>query len=191
MSILKNFTRIMTLNVKSFFEKSQDPISDVNEYLRELEKNLRMVKAENAAVDIEANRIKRNICEIEAEIAKYNRYIEKSKNNGNISDERIYISKKDILETEYKKLQEDYNVINDKCIKINKMENKLISDINTLRSRASELNSYVDNNKMGNMLEKVDEITLQAEALEELNNYITDSDPDFDKDFEEFINKND
>lgn len=191
MSILKNFTRIMTLNVKSFFEKSQDPVRDINEYLIELEKNLRMVKAENAAVDIEINRIKRNICEIEADIAKYSRYIEKSKNNGNKSDERIYISKKEILETEYKKLQEDYNVINDKCIKINKMENKLISDINTLRSRASELNSYVDNNKMGNMLEKVDEITLQAEALEELNNYITDSDPDFDKDFEEFINKND
>ena len=70
----------MTLNVKSFFERSQDPVRDINEYLIELEKNLRMVKAENAAVDIEVNRIKRNICEIEADIAKYSRYIEKSKN---------------------------------------------------------------------------------------------------------------
>ena len=186
MNILKNFSEIMKLNVKAFGSKENESIKDIDKYLSDFEKDLKAIKAEGNAIEAEINRIKKNLDEIEEENQKYDKYIDKARDSGNVSDVNIFTSKKEKLENEYIRLQEIYNINKDKMAKIIQMEKKLSLDIEILRGRISKVDSSVDPKSINDVLEKANRLVLETEALDDLNNRI-----DNDSSFNEFINKND
>ena len=70
MGILKRFKDIMASNINSLLDKAEDPVKMVDQYLRDLQKDLGQVKAETASVMAEEARAKRAVQENDAEIAK-------------------------------------------------------------------------------------------------------------------------
>ena len=70
MGILKRFKDIMSSNINALLDKAEDPEKMIDQYLRDLQEDLRKVKSETATVMAEEQRCKRQLDECDAEIAK-------------------------------------------------------------------------------------------------------------------------
>ena len=68
MGILKRFKDIMSSNINALLDKAEDPEKMIDQYLRDLQEDLRKVKSETATVMAEEQRCKRQLDECDAEI---------------------------------------------------------------------------------------------------------------------------
>ena len=68
-NILKRFGDIMSANINALLDKAEDPEKMIDKYIRDIEEDMRKVKAETAAVMATEAKAKRELAECQDEIA--------------------------------------------------------------------------------------------------------------------------
>lgn len=190
MGILTRFKDIMASNVNALLDKCEDPEKMVDQYLRNLENDLASVKAETASVMADEKAAKRKLDECQEEIKKMDEYARKAVVAGNDDDARQFLSKKAELTEKMTALQKTYDLCAANSDKMKEMHAKLEEDISELRAKRDTLKAKVkvaetqkkinqmtsSADKAGSnmaafarMEEKINKMTDEAEAMEELN----------------------
>ena len=199
MGILTRFKDIMSANINALLDKAEDPEKMIDQYLRNLEKDLGEVKAETASVMAEETRAKRELDECNAQIEKMQSYAEKALLAGNEADARTFLEKKQVLVKNQASLQQLYNVAADNAAKMRQMHDKLVKDVESLEARRDTIKAKVKAAKAQEKINKVaskgigassdmaafekmeakaDKMLDEANAMSELNQLEADSDVD-------------
>jgi hypothetical protein len=143
MGILKRFTDIMSANINAMLDKAEDPEKMIDQYLRELQEDLRNVKSETATVMADEARCKRALTDCDEEIAKMQNYAEKALLAGNESDAMKFLEKKNQLASKRTSLQQSYDMAAANAAKMKEMHDKLSKDITDLNSRKDAIKAKV------------------------------------------------
>ena len=98
-SILGRFKDIMSANINSLLDKMENPEKMIDQYVRNMERDLNSVKSETAAVMAQESAAKRKVVECEDEIKKMDTYARKALKSGNESDAKLFLEKNDTLQT--------------------------------------------------------------------------------------------
>ncbi len=205
MGILTRFKDIMTANVNALLDKCEDPEKMVDQYLRNLENDLASVKAETASVMADEKSAKRKLDECQDEIKKMDEYARKAVEAGNDDDARQFLSRKAELNEKMTALQKNADLCTANSSKMKEMHAKLEEDISELRAKRDTLKAKVkvaetqkkinqmtsSADKAGNnmaaferMEEKINKMTDEADAMEELNASKKDDVEDLAKKYE-------
>ena len=188
MGILKRFKDIMSSNINALLDKAEDPEKMIDQYLRDLQEDLRKVKSETATVMAED--------ECDAEIAKMQTYAEKALVAGNEGDAMKFLEKKNQLTQKQVALQQAYDAAAANAAKMRQMHDKLTKDVSDLNARKETIKAKVQvaktqerMNKMmsgigdssasldafSRMEAKADAMLDKANAMSELNSSSADS----------------
>lgn len=143
MGILDRFTSIIKANINELLDKAEDPAKMVDEYIIELTDSLAEVKEETASVMAEEKRCKRLVDDNNDEIARYEGLARKALQAGNEDDARVFLSKKKQLETKGEGLQQAYETAHENSVKMQEMHDKLVNDIEELKSRRETIKAKV------------------------------------------------
>ena len=133
----------MTSNINALLDKCEDPEKMIDQYLRNLERDLGKVKAETASVMAEEKRTKRELDECSDEIDKMIRYAEKALLAGSEADARTFLETKQTLETKQKALKRSYDLAAENASKMRQMHEKLVSDVRDLNARRDAIKAKV------------------------------------------------
>ena len=195
MGILQRFSDIVSANVNALLDKAEDPGKMIDEYLRKATKDLAEVKQETAGVMAEESRTKRLVDDNAAQVAKFEGLAKKALLAGNEDDARVFLSKKQELESAGAGLQTAYAAAHENAVKMRELHDKLVKDINTLNSRRQAVKAKMAVaktqervNKMGasadklqssmgafeRMEEKADRMLDEANAMSELSSQAVD-----------------
>lgn len=186
MSILSRFKDIMASNINALLDKAEDPEKMIDQYVRNLNRDLGKVKSETAAVMAEEQRAKRAVDECQAEIEKMERYAVKALEALNEGDARKFLERKVSLAKTLSGLEQAYQAAATNAQQMRQMHDKLVDDIGQLESRRSMLKAKWSVaktqerlNKMGiadhslsafkRMEDKVNRTLDEAKAMAELN----------------------
>lgn len=190
MGILTRFKDIMASNINALLDKAEDPEKMIDQYLRNLNRDLGKVKSETATIMAEEQRVKRTLDECQSDIDKMQKYAIKALEAGSEEDARKFLEKKASLVTKEAELQEAYQLASSNSIQMKQMHDKLVSDIGELESRRSMIRGKMAVartqervNKIGSsitganhsisafgrMEEKVNRVLDEANAMAELN----------------------
>lgn len=159
MGILSRFKDIMASNINAMLDKMEDPSKMIDQYLRDLEKDLGNVKAETATIMAEETRAKRELDECIQEVAKMQAYAEKAILAGNDADARQFLGKKQQLAAKQASLEQSYTAAAENAAKMRQMHDKLVADINDLNTRRDAIKAKV---QVAKTTEKVNKITSKA-----------------------------
>lgn len=143
MGILQRFNDIMSSNINALLDRAEDPEKMVDQTLRNLNSDLAKVKAETAGVMADEQKAKRNLDEVNAEIAKMQGYAEKAVLAGNDADATRFLAEKNKLVAKQAQLQQIYDVAAANAMKMRQMHDKLVTDIAELESRRDLIKSKV------------------------------------------------
>lgn len=143
MGILKRFTDIMSANINALLDKAEDPAKMIDQYLRDLEKDLGNVKAETASVMAEEKRTKRELDECREMITKLSSYAEKALLAGNENDAKTFLEKKGEYTKKENTLLQAYELAKSNAEKMQAMHDKLVKDIVSLNTRRDEIKAKV------------------------------------------------
>ncbi len=190
MSILTRFKDIMVSNINALLDKAEDPEKMIDQYLRNLNRDLGNVKAETASVMAEEQRAKRVLAECKSDIEKMEKYAIKALEAGNEDDARKFLERKTQLAENQTAFQSAYNLAASNANQMRQMHDKLVSDINELEAKRSMLkakwsvaktqqrlnqigSSVTDANStssaFGRMEDKINRALDEANAMAELN----------------------
>ncbi|MDO4719782.1 MAG: PspA/IM30 family protein [Peptostreptococcaceae bacterium] len=196
-NILGRFKDIMSANVNALLDKVEDPAKMVDQYLRNMEKDLQEVKEETAAVMAEETRAKRELDACIADIDKMQEYAKRALESGNEGDARKFLETKTSLATKKESLEKIYETAAGNAQKMRGMYDKLVQDIQALQAKKSEIKAKVavaktqqNMSKIGTsvssasgnmsafsrMEEKANRMLDEAGAMSELNRSAEDSD---------------
>lgn len=196
MGILKRFRDIMSANINALLDKAEDPEKMIDQYMRDLQEDLRKVKSETATIMAEEQRCKRQLDECDAEIAKMQNYAEKALVAGNEGDAMKFLEKKNQLVQKQVPLQQAYDVAAANSAKMRQLHDKLTKDMSDLNARRDAIKAKVQvaktqermNNMMGSVADtagsmaafermeaKADAMLDKANAMSELNSVGADS----------------
>ncbi|MEK5391057.1 PspA/IM30 family protein [Margalitia sp. FSL K6-0131] len=139
MSIITRFKDIMSSNINALLDKAENPEKMIDQYLRNLNKDLGKVKAETASVMAEEQRSKRELNECQSDMEKMERYAMKALEAGNEGDARKFLEKKATLAAKLSELQTAYQLASSNALQMKQMHDKLVSDIGELESRRNML----------------------------------------------------
>jgi phage shock protein A len=143
MAILSRFSDIIRANINDLLDKMEDPSKMIDQYMRDLLEDLAEVKRGTAGVMAEETRTKRLMDENQAEADKYADYAKKALLAGNEDDARVLIRKKQDLEAAGAGLKTAYATAHENAVKMRQMHDKLVSDIETLKSRSAAIKAKV------------------------------------------------
>jgi phage shock protein A len=195
MGILSRFADIISSNVNALLDKAEDPSKMIDEYLRKASRDLADVKRETAGVMAEESRTRRLAAENEAQVAKYGDLAKKALIAGNDGDARVFLTKKQELESAGAGLQTAYAAAHENAVRMRELHDKLVKDINTLNARRQAIKAKVAVartqervNALGTgadrlqgtmgafdrMEEKADRMLDEANAMGELNSQAVD-----------------
>ncbi len=141
--MLSRFGDIISSNVNALLDKAENPSKMVDEYLRKANKDLADVKRETAGVMAEETRTKRLVDENAASVAKYEGLAKKALMAGNEDDARVFLAKKQELESAGAGLQTAYDAAHVNAAKMRDMHDKLVKDINDLNARRQAIAAKV------------------------------------------------
>ena len=139
MSILSRFNDIIKANINDLLDKMENPSKMIDQYMRELLEDLAEVKRDTAGVMAEEARTKRMADENQAAVDKYAGYAKKALLAGNEDDARILIGKKQELEAAGAGLKTAYATAHANAAKMRQMHDKLVSDIEALKTRSAAI----------------------------------------------------
>lgn len=139
MGVIQRFKDIMAANVNALLDKAEDPEKMIDQYCRDMQKELGNVKAETAAVMAEETRAKRQLDECTQEIIKMQTYAQKAVMAGNDEDAKQFLMKKKSLTEKQVSLQQAYDLAASNALKMKQMHDKLVSDIGQLMQRGKPL----------------------------------------------------
>ena len=155
MGILQRFKDIMASNINALLDKAEDPEKMIDQTLRNLTKDLAEVKKETAAVMADEQRCKRELDEVNSEIAKMQAYAEKALLAGNEADAMKFLEQKNQLTAKQASLQQAYDVAAANAMKMRQMHDKLVTDINQLDSRRDAIKAKMKVAKTQDRLNKM------------------------------------
>ena len=135
MGILNRFTTIIEANVNDLLDRAEDPSKMVDQYLIDLADSLAKVKQETAGVMAEEKRCARLVEENEGEAARMEALAKKALAAGNEGDARKFLGKKQQLDTERAELVKAADAAAANADKMRQMHDKLVGDIEQLKSR--------------------------------------------------------
>lgn len=163
MGILSRFTDIVSANVNALLDKAEDPAKMIDEYLRKANDDLAEVKQETASVMAEESRTKRLLDENAAQVAKYQDLAQKALLAGNENDARVFLTKKQELESAGAGLQTAYAAAHENAVKMRELHDKLVRDINTLNARRQTVKAKV---AVARTQEKVNQMSATADKMQ-------------------------
>ena len=158
-SILGRFKTIMASNINALLDKMEDPEKMIDQYLRDMEKDLGSVKAETVAVMAQESAAKRKVAECENEIKKMEDYAKKALQAGNEADARMFLEKKGSIKIKLETLEKEKMVAVENSLKMREMHDKLTSDIQKLNARKNEIKAKI---KMAKSAQKISAMTSSA-----------------------------
>ena len=135
MGILDRFTTIVKANINELLEKAEDPAKMVDQYLVDLTESLAEVKRETAGVMAEEARTKRAADANAEEVSRMEDLAKKALQAGNEGDARIFLAKKQKLETTGAELTKAADAAKANADKMRQMHDKLVNDIEDLKAR--------------------------------------------------------
>ena len=118
MGMLDRFTDIIKANVNDLLDRAEDPSKMVDQYLRDLTESLAEVKQETAGVMAEEARTERQVKENEADISKYDGLAREG-------------------------LRAAAEAAHENATKMREMHDKLVGDIEQLKSRREAIKAKV------------------------------------------------
>ena len=143
MGILDRFSTIVKANINALLDKAEDPGKMIDQYLTEMTESLAEVKRETAGVMAEETRTRSKVEANRAEVQKYADLAKKALQAGNKGDARVFIAKKQQLETAGQGLEEAYAVAKANAQKMREMHDKLVGDIEELKRRRETIKAKV------------------------------------------------
>lgn len=143
MGILTRFADIISSNINALLDKAEDPAKMIDQYLRNMLDDLAEVKQETAGVMAEESRTKRLADENAKEVAKYAELAKKALMAGSEADAKVFLTKKQELESVGAGLQTSAAVAHENAVKMRQMHDKLATDIASLRSRSESIKAKV------------------------------------------------
>ncbi|HJG61905.1 MAG TPA: PspA/IM30 family protein [Enorma massiliensis] len=143
MGMLDRFTDIIKANVNDLLDRAEDPSKMVDQYLRDLTESLAEVKQETAGVMAEEARTERQVKENEADISKYDSLARAALEAGNEDDARTFLAKKQQLVTKGEGLRAAAEAAHENATKMREMHDKLVGDIEQLKSRREAIKAKV------------------------------------------------
>lgn len=201
MGILSRFSQIIQANVNAALDKAEDPSKMIDQYLRELSENLAEVKRETAGVMAEETRTKRLVDQNQAEVRRYEDLAKQALLSGNEGDAKVFLSKKQELESAGAGLVTAYAAAHENAVKMREMHDKLVSDMESLKARRASIkaktavaktqdriNKFSSTNKsesamaaFDRMEEKANRMMDQAAAMADLNSEPIDEAKELEK----------
>lgn len=189
MGILNRFTTIMKANINALLDKAEDPAKMVDQYLIDLNQSLAEVKRETAGVIAEEKRTARLVEQNASESARMESLAKKALQAGNEDDARTFLAKKQQIDATGEELKRAADAAHANADKMRQMHDKLVSDIDNLKTRRetikakaavaktqNRVNGLVGTDKaegaidaFNRMEAKVDRDLDTAEAMTELN----------------------
>lgn len=163
MGILDRFTTIIKANINDLLDKAEDPAKMVDQYLIELTDSLAEVKRETAGVMAEEARAKRLVDDNVAQVTRMESLARKALAAGNEDDARAFLAKKQQFDTKGAELQKAYEAAHANATKMRQMHDKLVSDIEGLKSRRDTVKAKV---AVAKTQEKVAGFTSQSDRAE-------------------------
>ena len=154
--ILERFKTIMSSNINALLDKMEDPEKMIDQYLRDMEKDLGSVKAETVAVMAQESAAKRKVTECEDEIKKMESYAKKALQAGNEADARMFLEKKESIKIKLDSLEKEKMIAVENSLKMREMHDKLTSDIQKLNAKRNEIKAKI---KMAKSAEKINSMT--------------------------------
>ena len=167
--ILKRFRDIMAANINAALDKAEDPEKMIDQYLRDMQDDLGKVKAETAAVIADAEKAKRELQEVDDEIAKMQAYAEKALVAGNEEDARRFLAKKAELNKERELKQQMADATGANAEKMRQMHDKLTADIATLNERKASIKAKVQAAKTQEHINELSESIGKIEVTDGLS----------------------
>ena len=163
MGILDRFTDIIKANINDLLDRAEDPAKMIDQYMRELTDTLAEVKEETAAVMAEESRTKRLVDQNAAEVAKYQGLARRALEAGNEGDARVFLAKKQELESKGQALSTTYEAAKANAQKMRDLHDKLVTDIETLNGRREAIKAKVS---VAKTQSKVNEFSSGADKAE-------------------------
>lgn len=139
MSILRRFKDIMASNINALLDKAEDPEKMIDQYLRNLKRDLGQVKSETATIMAEERRAKREWDECKADIEKMQNYAVKALEAGNDDDARKFLERKATLTEQEAQLSQAFELAEANSVQMKQMHDKLVEDLNKLEARRTML----------------------------------------------------
>jgi phage shock protein A len=167
MSVLDRFSDIIKANVNEVLDKMENPEKMIDQYLRNMNEDLAEVKQSTAGVMAEETRAKRLVDENKAEVDKYAELSKKALVSGNEGDARVFLAKKQELESVGAGLMTAYAAAHENSIKMREMHDKLVSDIEELKSRRNVIKSKV---AVAKTQETINKTTAATDRIQGTNN---------------------
>ncbi len=174
MGILSRFADIIKANINELLDKAEDPSKMINQYLIDAKQDLAEVKRETASVMAEETKARRALDEAQAEADKLTGYAKKALLAGNEGDAKIFVSKKQDLESQIKSLELAYETAKANADKMKQLHDKLTNDIKELESKKSAIEAKVSIaktqqtlNKFSGASDKLDETMGAFKRMEE------------------------
>ncbi|MCR6544970.1 PspA/IM30 family protein [Dehalobacterium formicoaceticum] len=163
MAILDRFGDIIKANINVLLDKMEDPAKMIDQYMNNMMEDLAEVKRSTAGVMAEETRTKRMVDENQAEIDKYAALAKKALSANNEGDARVFIAKKQELESLAVGLQTAYDAARLNAEKMRQMHDKLVTDIETLKSRREMIKAKV---AVAKTQEKMNELSSATERTQ-------------------------
>lgn len=144
-SILGRFKDIMAANVNSWMDGLEGKNAEkmIDQYLRNAEDNLYQVKSETASVMAVEKSAERKLNECKADIEKYGKYAEAALSKGNEGDARAFLSKQAECENILASLETTYASAHTNAENMRAMHDKLVKDIDALKSKRDALKAQI------------------------------------------------
>lgn len=143
MGILDRFTTIIKANINDLLDKAEDPAKIADQALRDLSEDLAEVKRETAGVMAEETRCRRLVEDNERDSEKYAEFAKKALAAGNEDDARVFIAKKQEIDATHDALVTAADAAKLNADKMRQMHDKLVSDIEKLKSRQASIKAKV------------------------------------------------
>ena len=143
MGILDRFSTIVKSNINALLDKAEDPGKMIDQYLLEITESLADVKKETAGVMAEESRTRAKVEANQAEVDKYAALAKKALQAGNEADAKVFIAKKQQLETSGQGLLEAYEAARENAQKMRQMHDKLVENIEELKRRREAIKAKV------------------------------------------------
>lgn len=135
MGILSRFGDIMKSNINALLDKAEDPEKMIDQFLRDASANLAQVRRETASVKAEEKRAKEKVDTAEKKIDEYTELAKRALQTGSREDASVFISKKQQLESDLPEIQRIYEQAKINADHMVQMHNKLVNDIETMKTR--------------------------------------------------------
>ena len=172
MGILSRFKNIMAANINALLDKAEDPAKMIDQTLRNLANDLAAVKKETAGVMAEETRTRREADANIQEVKKNMDLARKALQAGNEDHARVFLNKKNELEAQGVELQKLAEAAQSNAVQMRQMHDKLVKDINALRTRKATIKSKIAVAKATERVQKMGAAGSKAEgAMQAFNRF--------------------